>query len=196
MSRDTDWEEEKPNRRMDRWGDEDSERNERPARAPYSGRSGAVTAAGIVTLILGSLVLLGSLCVGAGVLIAGADEMHPAGMGPDEQVAVLIALIICVLTMLWGVAAVASGIGVIGRRNWARVLTLILGGFGAGGGLLFLFVAVAAWFAPDKGGPERGMLIIGILMLLFAGLGLVAYCFWVYVVLLSSRCAAEFRKGE
>jgi len=99
---------------------------------------------------------------------------------------------------LWqaiGLSALASGIGLLSRRAWARVLTLIVAGFAALGGLIFLFFAVAAWFAPNMAmdGPERGILILGSLILLFGGLIFLGYCLWAYLVLPRSVYGQEFR---
>jgi hypothetical protein len=193
MSHDDDWEGTRPRRRGDRWAEDDSEPDYRPFHPRNSGRSGVVTALGVVTLLLGILVLLAGLCVGAGIMLAAADEMH-GGPGADQG-GLVFGLLICLIISLWGGSALASGIGLIGRRAWARVLTLIVAGFAAVGGLIFLFFSVAAWFTPNMAmdGPERGFLILGSLILLFGGLIFLGYCLWAYLVLPRSVYGQEFR---
>jgi drug/metabolite transporter (DMT)-like permease len=78
------------------------------------------------------------------------------------------------------------------RRNWARILTLILGGFGAIAGLIFLFIAGALWFVPTPG-PDAGIMILAYLLYLFLGLLFTGYCLWTYLILLNARYSAEFR---
>jgi hypothetical protein len=192
MSHDDDWVEGSPRRRGDRWAEDDSEPEYRPFRPRHSGRSGVVTALGVVTLLLGILVLVAGLCVGAGIMLAAADEMHG---GPGGDQGAIFGLLICLVISLWGGSALASGIGLIGRRAWARVLTLIVAGFAAIGGLILLFFAVAAWFAPNMAmeGPERGFLILGSFILLFAGLIFLGYCLWAYLVLPRSAYGQEFQ---
>jgi hypothetical protein len=192
MSHDDDWEGTRPRRRGDRWAEDDSEPDYRSFPPRRSARSGVVTALGVVTLLLGILVLLGGLCAGAGIMLAAADEMHG---GPGGDQGAIFGLLVCLVISLWGGSALASGIGLIGRRAWARVLTLILAGLAALGGLIFLFFSVAAWFAPNMAmeGPERGILIVVSLILLFAGLIFLAYCLWAYLVLLRSVYGDEFR---
>jgi hypothetical protein len=109
------------------------------------------------------------------------------GMGP-----MIIALVVSMIILFWGVGAIASGIGMLNRRRWARVLTLILGGFGAVAGLILLFVAAAVCFAPAFG-PQAGFMIVIYLLYLFLGLLFLGYCLWTYLILLSSRYAVEFR---
>jgi hypothetical protein len=193
MSHDDDWKETRPRRRGDRWAEDDSEPDYRPFPPRRAARSGVVTALGVVTLLLGILVLLAGLCAGAGIMLAAADEMH-GGPGGDQG-GLVFGLLICLAISLWGGSALASGIGLISRRAWARVLTLIVAGLAALGGLILLFFSVAAWFAPNMAmeGPERGILIVGSFILLFGGLILLGYCLWAYLILPRSVYGQEFR---
>jgi hypothetical protein len=191
MSREDDRDDVSSSRRADRWGEVEDRAERGPARAPLSDRSGVVTTAGVFTLILGCLVLLAGLCGGAMMLIAGL-EIGRGGMMGREQGVFVIALLVCLVILFWGVGAVSAGIGLLNRRNWARVLTLILGGFGAIAGLFFLFLAGAMFFVP-RFGPGANMLIVGYLIYLFLGLLFVGYGLWIYLVLLSSRYSVEFR---
>src|SRR5438105_498898 len=146
MSRDDDWEQDYGDRRTDRWGEEESYPQERRYRRRHESRSGVVTGVGLATLILGSLVLLAGVCGVAGIFIAVAEEAKRGGRASEG--AYLAALLLCLVTLAWGGAAIASGIGLMGRRNWARILALVLGGLGALAGVIFLFLGVAALFSP------------------------------------------------
>lgn len=52
-----------------------------------------------------------------------------------------------ILMMLWGAMAIADGIGLSNRRNWGRVLALVLAGFAGVLGLAALVPVSRAYFA-------------------------------------------------
>src|SRR6202030_1313858 len=89
-------------RRRNRWGEDEEEAPARYAREPSSRRSGVVTTAGVFTMILGVLVLLAGVCGGAGMLIAGSAEFGRGQMMPGAQGILLVALLACLVIVLWG----------------------------------------------------------------------------------------------
>ena len=187
MSRaEDDWEQEQPRRRMDRWGEEEPERRYGQEAGPE--RSGVVTTAGVITLILGSTVLLIGLCGTGLMFIAVADELDRGRGGPE----IIFGLLIGFFVLLWSGAAIAAGFGLLNRRHWGRVLALILGGFGALIGIALLVIAVVLWFVPHSP-REVGGVIVGYLIVLFLGLLFLAYSLWIFLVLLNARYAQEFR---
>jgi|GEM_PF-6325721 len=154
-------------------------------------KSGAVTAIAVIKFIFGGLQLvcgllfmIGGAFVGKlfGDLAAGA----PAPQGLDaEQVKQAqqigqvgggflagFGAVVGVCIMLFAVPSILAGIGVMNRRQWGRILTLILGALAGLGALINL-----------KGLP---MTIPSIIV----GGG---YCALVYVILLNKEYAAEFR---
>lgn len=134
-------------------------------------RSGAVTAVAIVNFVLGGL----SLLCGGIVLLGGAALMGLVGKqgGAEEQAAAAalggIALVIAVVMILLSLPTIIAGIGVINRRNWGRILTIVLGVLA---GLLALLDLVT-------------VNIFG--LVIHAG-----YCVLVLVILLNQKYAAEF----
>src|SRR5262249_45994715 len=57
-----------------------------------------------------------------GVALKGGQTMQAAGT---------FVMVIAVVYLLWGAAAIAGGVGLIGRKQWGRLLTLILAGVAA-----------------------------------------------------------------
>jgi hypothetical protein len=154
-------------------------------------RSGAVTSVAVVKFILGTLVLLTSCC-GFVVVAAIAGEAGKQGIDIPGLAGGLVALFVLgVLAFVWGLAAIVTGIGIVSRGRWARILAMILGGMAAGGGLFFLFAAVAALTSPDNGGP-MGDRLVGFAVCVLIGLILIGDCVWSFVILLNGRYAAEF----
>ncbi|TMQ32253.1 MAG: DUF2127 domain-containing protein [Planctomycetota bacterium] len=149
-------------------------------------RSGAVTAVAIVNFILGGLYVLCGLLVMifGGVfaaMITGAINSNPQNVAdPQAQQAAkavggvmgVAAVWAGVCMMIFAAPTIIAGIGVLNRRQWGRILTLILGALSGLGALLNL-----------TGLPRSLPNII------VAG----GYCALVYVILLKKEYAAEFR---
>lgn len=185
MSRGPQWEEE-PERGYD---DRGYDGPRRPAT-----KSGPVTAVGVVNIVLGGLTAIcGLIAMFAGAVIFGGGKqlegeiqkgIRQAGGNPADAQAigglagilagavVVIAVIALLIAVLW----ILAGIGVLGRKQWARVITLILGAIAGILGVLSL-LSIAS-------NPMNAF--IGVL--LYGG-----YAVFVYVVLLNARNAAEFR---
>lgn len=152
-----------------------------PGPPPPSSRSGAVTAVAVVNFTLGFLQLLCGGCVafGGGALAGFASQMSQQDPDLDPQSAEMLeraaqiggGLIIAlgIAYLLLGVMLLVAGYGVMNRRSWGRVLTLVLGAIA--GILAVLALASGEWF----GGTAN-----------------LAYAVFVYVILLNSRYAAEF----
>jgi hypothetical protein len=145
-------------------------------------RSGAVTAVAIVNYIFGGLnIICGMVILFAGTMVAkfmGAAIKQDPNLDPQaakmaEAVGTgLGALVIgiAVFTMIMALPMIIAGYGVQQRREWGRILTLVLGGLS---GLLALLSLVQ-------------FNICGIVM---QG----GYCALVFAILLQSKYAAEFR---
>lgn len=167
----------------DQWGAE-------PGGAYLRPRSGAVTAVGIINLILGGLTLIcGLVAMFAASLIfgGGAQAIEKARLQgidiKDQQaasgliamfagMAVVFGIIIILIAALY----IIAGIGVLNRKNYGRIITLILG----------VLAGVGALLAIPGLGQAPGSALMQIL--LNGG-----YCVLVFVVLLNARNAAEFR---
>jgi hypothetical protein len=204
MPRSDDWEddddEERPRRRRDRDEEERYERDryddeddiDRPRRRGAD-KSGAVTAVGVINIVLGSLTTMLSLCVVVfGVFLAGVAA-DPQFGGPPKAargifgLAGAVALILGLIVLLMGVAYIISGIGILNRRNWARVLTLVLAGFTAVGALwnlIQLIQLVGGADVPGRAGQIMGQLVSVCLQ--------IGYVVMAFTILLNSRYAEEF----
>jgi hypothetical protein len=154
-------------------------------------RSGAVTAVAIINFIFGALALACGCfaIVGGGALsaFAGNPEFQKQfeqaaqqaaqkqGQPLDPQAKQLLeqpgkagglVMIIGGVAVAIGVAIIIAGIGVIQRRSWGRILTLVLG---------------VLW------------ILVNLYPFNFVNLILpVIYCIVVFVILLNSKYAAEF----
>ena len=188
MSRDDyDEEDDRPRRRRRR-DEEDYDDVSRPRRG---GRSGSVTGVGIISIILGSLTLLCGLCTGIGSLYfsaaAGGPGMRQRNPFPF-QAAAGVAIVVAVVILILGVFYLVGGIGVLQRRTWGRIMTLVMAGFSGLLGVLCLIAIVALIAQPAPGEAKA----IGILVY-FVGVALYfTHCIMSFVVLLSSQNAMEF----
>jgi hypothetical protein len=185
----------------DRWDDDSS-----PRRSRYEEyddypeddygrpeRSGAVTGVAVISFVLGGLVILFGLCGLLGALVQAGEGMHGPGGGFAGlgNLGFAVAFVILLFILLWGIGAIVAGVGVINRRQWGRVLALVLGGIAAVAGLLSLFAAVMVMATPALGPFDDIRVMIFMIYLLLAMVFL-GYCIWTYVVLLNSRYSAEF----
>jgi hypothetical protein len=156
---------------------DDAYEADRPVRV---NRSGAVTAVGIVNLVLGALDILAGIAVmvgGAAILGLSGAAANQEGVTEEQRKAMAavggmgagIAVAIGVCIMIFGIPLIIAGIGVLKRRNWGRILTIVLG-------------IIAG--------------LLGVLSLLnhsIAGAVIyIAYCILVLVVLFNSKFAKEF----
>jgi hypothetical protein len=88
----------------------------------------------------------------------------------------VIIMATAVLTLLWGGLAIAGGVGLIKRRNWGRILTLVLGGIAG-------VLAILSLIGTFQGGGVASLVNV----LIYAG-----YAVFAFVVLLNPQNAREF----
>lgn len=160
-------------------------------RAP---KSGAVTAVGIITIVLGSIVIIFGLCtVIGGLFVAGAaadlDRFGgPPGARGAASAAGALVIIMAILMLGAGIFGIFAGIGVIQRKGWARIGTLVLGGFSALGAILSLVGVINTMSLPAGWPGKTGSILIGLLFVFLY----IGYTVLVYVILLSSKASREF----
>jgi hypothetical protein len=165
----------------EQWEEDEGRSSDRPAPGR---RSGAVTAVAIVNFVLGGLgILVSIICMVAAptimalVLGAAQEQAKQQGMqGVDLKDAKGLAGFLAGLGIFLGACGVIlatlpiiAGLGVHKRRQWGRIMTLVLGALAGIAG------------------------VIGLLSLNPAALVDLGYCILVYVVLLQGKYAAEFR---
>lgn len=145
-------------------------------------KSGAVTAVAIVNFVCGGLALLcGCLVFGGGAMFSNPEfkkqldqQMQKQGQAMDPQAKEMlesgkvggIAMVMGGVALAVGVAIVVAGIGVLNRRAWGRILTLVLG-------VIWVLTNIYPLNIP-------GLVVAG------------AYCVFVFIILLNSKYAAEF----
>lgn len=186
--RDVEDDDDRPRRRRER--DEEDEDYDRPRRKRGSG-AGSITSVGVITIILGSLSLLCGLCIGIGGVAAGAGPGAGRFGGRNVlpfQAAAGILIAIAVLIFIFGVVYLIGGIGVLQRRNWGRIMTLVSAGFSGLFGVLQLVGGVINLIGPA---PMEGKIVAFFINLLVAFIFL-AHCVMSFMVLLNSRNAREF----
>ncbi|MCI0460277.1 MAG: hypothetical protein L0Z62_25270 [Gemmataceae bacterium] len=164
-----------------------------PGPGPMAGpraKSGAVTAVGIINLIFAGLtVVVAFIMMFAASLIFGtaagvADELRQKGFDVKGAEAagglagMLAGAAVCVgvVALLIAGLYVLAGLGVLNRKQYGRIITLVLGALH---GLNALLNLTAIGTVPVQ--AILGILISG------------GYCIFVYMVLLNSQNAAEFR---
>jgi hypothetical protein len=148
---------------------------------PAVTRSGAVTAVAIVNFILGALyAVIGVVVIVAGPAFLGAafKQAEAQGQLTEEQKAQVaqaggmmgaIAGVIGVCLLIIALPLLLAGYGVLQRRGWGRILTIVIGIILGIFGVLSLL----------------GANIIGAVIDL-------GYCVFVLVVLFNSKFAKEF----
>lgn len=163
-------------------------------------RGRAVTGVGLISLIVGGLGLLGSafnllfaLDLRAANNVGGAIAAPGFITWPVDAI-----LISALVASAWGFTLVVSGVGVLRRREWARIMVLVLSVLGAEAGLYFLWsirhfdafggAAFGIHVGPDNPGARSQIFMINLVV----PLALIGHCIWSFVVLLHRRNEAEF----
>ena len=177
------------------------------AGAGASGASGGVVAAGVILLVIATLLgIFGILAILGGALIGQISNLSGQTGLTQEQANALMTVgrtLIVVfggVALAMGLAHLLSGIGVLRRRGWARILGLVMGVLGVLLWLLVLASSVLAATQPIPAGylQDSGLTIEEyrqiagagwIIGIAFAAIGLAAYT---YVVVVLIRRGREF----
>jgi len=177
------------------------------AGAGASGASGGLVAAGVILLVIATLLgIFGILAILGGALIGQISNLSGQTGLTQEQANALMTVgrtLIVVfggVALAMGLAHLLSGIGVLRRRGWARILGLVMGVLGVLLWLLVLASSVLAATQPIPAGylQDSGLTIEEyrqiagagwIIGIAFAAIGLAAYT---YVVVVLIRRGREF----
>ena len=183
MSRDDYWDDDdRPSRlRPLRWDEDDD------PRPPRRTLSAGVTSLAILNLITGVLVLVLGAC---GTLVFGflqGSRIDPPGL-PGLGGSVTVTLVQILFIFFWGIGSIITSIGLFCRGGWARMLSLILGGFAATAGSLYLVSAIMT-LTDAEGGDQKVQSVFSLIGTVF----FLAYFVCTYWVLLHPRRAAEFQ---
>ena len=100
------------------------------------GSSVAVTVIGLLTVLVGGWWMVTGIVVLAGWANMSAAEA--GGWGPLLQVLGIFLAFLGVALFLSGVPAVLAGMGVLGRKAWARVLAFVVAALAILWGLMYL----------------------------------------------------------
>jgi hypothetical protein len=188
-----DWDDDEPRPRRSRRFDVDDLRQ-------GTRQSGAVTGAGVVTIIMGALSLLcgggfgicGLFCAGAGAAARQQGNIIPPEM-LENYGGFFLAWGLFHLAL--GVCLLIAGIVTLQRHNWGRTFALILAGIVACIGLVqfgfFIMVGMGEMGALfDNGDPDEriGQAVVGCMHAVIY----LAYAIFVYIVLLNSHNKEEF----
>lgn len=170
-----------------------------------AGASGAVVGAGVILLVIATLFgIFGILAIFAGAMMSQITDLSGQGGLTEEQLSTLMTVgrtfIIAFggLALGLGVAHLLSGIGVLRRRGWARILGLVMSVLGV---LVWLLVLVSSALAATQPIPagylqdsgvtvEEYRSIAGagwIIGMAFAAIGLAAYTFVLVVLIRRGR---------
>lgn len=122
---------------------------------PAEGASGTVVAAGVILLVIAALAgLLGILALLGGAIMAQMPTLSgsESGLTQEELDAVMsmgrtFVLVIGGVALFIGLAHLLSGIGVLRRRSWARILGLVMSVLGV---LLWALILVGTLLASGQ----------------------------------------------
>ena len=194
--------------RGDEWDDEDWDRPRRSRRdweddyyeglPPYRGEpSGGVTSVAVACFVWSGLFMIFSFCLGFCFLVTmqGRGGGPPPGAvgilggGQDSVQAIRI-----IGFFFWAVGAMIGGIGLVMRRAWGRVLTLVLAAFAALGGLGTTVEGLYTFFqSPNNPGLDEGFMVIAFFTSMVVGIMLIIFAIWAFLVLLNSSAHEEFK---
>jgi hypothetical protein len=174
---------------------------------PQGGASGAVVGAGVILLVIATLLgIFAIFAVFAGMLMGQMPDFSgEAGLTPEEAEAFMnlgrtFVIAFGAVALAFAVAHLVSGIGVLRRRGWARILGLVLSVLGVLIWLLILASAVIAATQPIPAGylensgltleEYRSVARTGTIFgLVFTAIGLSGYTF---VLVVLARRGSEF----
>ena len=178
-----------------------------PAAPAASGTSGAVIGVGVILLVIATLLsLFGVFAILGGAVMGQIGNLSTETGLTEEQAAALMSVgrtfifVFGGVALAIGLAHLVSGIGVLRRRGWARILGLVMSVLGV---LLWLLVLVSSAMAGTQPIPasvlqdsgltlEEYRAIAGtgwIVGMAFSAVGLAAY---IYVMVVLIRRGREF----
>jgi hypothetical protein len=161
--------------------------------ASPAARSGAVTAAAVVA-ILGSILLL--LCAVFGLLgVVMMQNMpgNPAAEQPPElRYAGFVGVAFIAAAAVWGLA---SGIGLLRYRNWARISTLVWSGITVPVGTLALLFSLTMKFPVPPGAPQGADAAVRGFLVIFYALP-IAIGIWWLILFTRKRTVAMFTSSS
>jgi hypothetical protein len=132
------------------------------ASSPSDGASGAVVGAGVILLVIATLLgIFGILAIFAGAIMGQITNLSGQGDLTEEQANALMTVGRTVIIAFGGVALglglahLLSGIGVLRRRGWARILGLVMSVLGVLFWVLVLASSALAATQPIPAGYLR-----------------------------------------
>ena len=174
---------------------------------PQGGASGAVVGAGVILLVIATLLAIFAIfAVFIGLIMGEMPNFSgDTGLTPEETEAFMnfgrtFVIVFGAVAVAFAVAHLVSGLGVLRRRGWARIVGLVLSVLGVLVWLLILAsVAIAATQPIPAGYLENSGLTLEeyrsvervgtIFGIVFAAIGLSAYTF---VLVVLARRGSEF----
>jgi hypothetical protein len=178
-----------------------------PAASAASGASGGVVAAGVILLVIATLLgIFGIFAVLGGAMMGQISNLSgQTGLTEDQANALMsvgrtFILVFGGVALALALAHLLSGIGVLRRRGWARILGLVMSVLGVLFWLLLLVSSGLAALQPVPAGylqdsgltVEEYRAIAGagwIIGMAFAAIGLATYA---YVLVVLIRRGREF----
>jgi hypothetical protein len=176
-----------------------------PAAPIVQSTSGAVVAAGVILLVIATLVAI----VAAFAIFAGAmmDQMQglmaQSGLTEEERRAALavgrtFVIVFGGVALVIALAHLVSGIGVLRRRGWARIVGLVLGVIGVLvwtlgllGNAVAAFQTIPVGYLADSGlTVEQYRALVGVTWFFgvaISGVALLAYLFILVVLIRRGR---------
>src|SRR2546430_13439167 len=149
----------------------------RPSMDSPPARSTAVTAAAVVAILAGLFLLLCFSVALLALLLVRLPNTAPE-LPPSVRTLAMGAQGFLICLSLFGIA---TGIGLIYLRNWARISVLIWGGFSVFFGLIGIPIAFFTQFPPNPRSPalpEESMQVVRWFLLGIYGIPLLIGIWW------------------
>jgi len=158
-------------------------------------RSASVTAAAVVAILSGLLLLMVCSIVFFGSLMMKLPGTTPE-LPPFARNAMLATQSFMLALSIFGIA---TGIGLIYLRNWARISVLIWGGFSVFFGLIGIPIAFLTQFPPNPNSPAlpaESMQAVRCILLVIYGIPLLIGVWWLILFNRKTVKAQFASRGE
>jgi hypothetical protein len=128
-------------------------------RRPPTGSNGAITAVAVLNFVYAGLSLIcGLLLFIGGALFASEGsrfEREFGGSGATSAGVGALVILLALVALGHGGGSIAGGVGVLNRRQWGRILSLVL----AGVAILLALLSLIATFQPNGAANILGVLL-------------------------------------
>jgi hypothetical protein len=151
--------------------------------------SAAVTASGVIAILGSVFTIIGIFFALLGIFLVSSVPNAPP-MVPVVRMVATLMMLACLAVAIFGIA---SGVGLIRFRNWARISTLVWSGIAAPICLVAMSAMLLVPFAETPNSPIPN-LALRLIISAFYGAPLAIAAWWL-ILFTRPRIVAQFRAG-